>query len=117
MSPEYGEITLALSIGKGDAANNCRIDQQIYKFLFFTRSVICRKSLCNRQKNPRTMPGIGQTLFVQFGQTQPGLHHGVRVEGQAVDTLFHQPGGKVFVIRWSLSADTHVFTLLLRRAN
>src|SRR5205807_8432967 len=42
---------------------------------------------------------------------QPGFHHGVRVEREALDALLDQPAGEVRVVRGALAADTDVLAL------
>src|SRR5262249_26124778 len=46
------------------------------------------------------------------GEEQPGLHHGVRIQGHALDALIDEPAREIGVIRGALAADADVLALL-----
>src|SRR5207248_3221063 len=46
-----------------------------------------------------------------------GRDHRIRIEGEALDALLHQPAGKVWVVRRSLAANSHVLALLAAGAD
>src|SRR6185503_20473318 len=46
------------------------------------------------------------------GQHEPRVEHGVRIQGQAVDALLHEPAREIRVIRRPLAADADVLAVL-----
>src|SRR5687767_15438803 len=51
-------------------------------------------------------------LLLAACEEQPRLHDGIRVQGHALDALFHEPAREVGVIRRTLAADADVLTRL-----
>jgi PleD family two-component response regulator len=49
-------------------------------------------------------------------QIDPGVDHGIRVEGHALDALAQQPVGEVLVVGWALAADADVLALARQAA-
>src|SRR5213078_536469 len=73
----------------------------------FARPAGKRRGFCRLERLRSGAPGGRGRLR----EEQPGFHHGVRVEREALDALLDQPAGEVRVVRGALAADTDVLAL------
>ena len=74
---------------------------------FTTRAGSPRASPRTAAAGRGARPGFGSRAVL--GQLQPGVHHRVGIQGNALDALVHQPLGKIRVIRGTLAANADVF--------